>query len=196
MLLCLDIDGVVADIAYELDFIAIRDGHDKYDFSNSFDSKHWRDVEWVYEAMQDEVFWRNLRPYEDAWHFVNKAFMSGVDVMFVTSRNPKWRDATERWLDEWDIAYHDILFTEAGRKPELLEMMQENVPWGETALMVEDNSLEVDAVNEAKLLGVLMNRDYNKDFELNKPWWSDSKLDNRVDSFSDLEELLNKLGWE
>jgi len=192
----LDIDGVVADITYELDFIALRDGHDQYDFSKSFDSKHWRDVEWVYDAMQDEVFWRNLRPYEDAWHFVNEHFMSGVDVVFVTSRNPKWREVTEKWLDEWDIAYHEVLFTDAGRKSELMKTLQGEVPWGEAALLIEDNPLEVEAVNDANMLGVLMNRDYNVDFELSDPWWSSDHDDIRVDSFGDVEKLIDKLGLE
>jgi hypothetical protein len=52
----------------------------------------------------------NVKPYVDAWYFINEWFGKGFDIEFYTDRDPKFREVTERWLREWDIPYNELIF--------------------------------------------------------------------------------------
>ena len=57
-----------------------------------------------------EVSLLNVMPYVDAWNFINEWFGKGFDIELFTDRDPKFKDVTERWLQEWDIPYNKLIF--------------------------------------------------------------------------------------
>lgn len=57
-----------------------------------------------------EVSLLNVMPYVDAWNFINEWFGKGFDIELFTDRDPKFKDVTERWLQEWDIPYNKLTF--------------------------------------------------------------------------------------
>ena len=74
----LDLDGVIADID-----TAMSD-YMHYNFGVSMDYSKWlttdtKDKE-ALKLFSNKIFWKNLKPFEDAWHQVNYWFGSGIDV--------------------------------------------------------------------------------------------------------------------
>jgi uncharacterized HAD superfamily protein len=191
MHLCIDIDGVIADTSFELDYVADKCGHERYDFSESFDPEKVHDIDWVSESLKSEVFWRNIRPYEDAWYYVNKWFMSGIDVSFITARNAMWEEITEAWLDDWDIPYNSIFFTNTGKKVETMINIQEKSNNGSLVFMIEDNPIEVNKINKEGMYAYCVDRPHNEGFSIDTPWWANSGVGKSY-SLSELDNILKE----
>jgi hypothetical protein len=154
--ICLDLDGVVADLVAginkELDVRGLSD----------FDYAHWIvgvfEDDLTREIFGSPVFWKNLRPFVDSWYAVNDWWGVGHEVFFVTAR---YSDVSRRWvrpwLDMWNFQYSDVFFAEMGSKAEVVSRLGCEV-------MVEDNPYEVRALRDAGVDCLLMRAWYNSQF--------------------------------
>jgi len=154
--ICLDLDGVVADLVgginKELDVRGLA----------GFDYAHWVvgvfEDDLTREIFGSAVFWRNLKPFVDSWYAVNDWWAVGHDVFFVTAR---YSDVSRRWvrpwLDMWNLQYSDVFFAEMGSKAEVVSRLGAEV-------MVEDNPYEVRALRDAGVDCLLMRAWYNSQF--------------------------------
>ena len=150
----LDLDGVIADID-----TAISD-YMHYNFGVSMDYSKWlttdtKDKE-ALKLFSNKIFWKNLKPFEDAWHQVNYWFGSGIDVHVLTARRSSAsKDAVASWLNNWNINTTIPRFSLLNEK---YKIAQEINP----AYMVEDNPNEVIILREHGVNCLLRKAWYNK----------------------------------
>jgi len=154
--ICLDLDGVVADLVgginKELDVRGL----------SGFDYAHWIvgvfEDDLTREIFHRGVFWKNLKPFVDSWYAVNDWWAVGHDVFFVTAR---YSDVSRRWvrpwLDMWNVQYSDVFFTDMGDKADLVKRLG-------AEFMVEDNPYEARKIVEAGTDCFLMRAWYNSQF--------------------------------
>lgn len=150
----LDLDGVIADID-----TAISD-YMHYNFGVSMDYSKWlttdtKDKE-ALKLFSNKIFWKNLKPFEDAWHQVNYWFGSGIDVHVLTARRSSAsKDAVSSWLNNWNINTTIPRFSLLNEK---YKIAQEINP----TYMVEDNPNEVIILREHGVNCLLRKAWYNK----------------------------------
>lgn len=155
----LDLDGVIANIASSIeDWIWESYGldRDKCDYSSWLitDSKD----ENAMKIFNNPLFWKNMKPYKDAWHCVNNWFSQGNDVYIVTARRCEAAiSQTEQWLDSWKIATMTPIFTNINEKHDVIEKINPR-------FVVEDNPNEVAILREHGVNAILRKQWYNKDF--------------------------------
>lgn len=166
----LDLDGVIADISEALNVELEERGHFDYDFTDWLITHH--ECELSDEIMSKSLFWRNLQPFQDAWHQVNKWFSDGHDIYIVTARrSPASIEVTEQWLDEWRISTMKPIFCKMGEKHNIINELK-------PAFVVEDNPNEVMTLLEEG------NQAYLRKAWYNKKYWN--KLPT-ISSFLELE---------
>lgn len=155
----LDLDGVIADIATSIeDALLHTHGVDrgKYDYSHWLTSVH--DCSDSDKIMGTPLFWKNLKPFQDAWHQVNHWFSSNYDVYIVTARRSEIAiNQTEKWLDEWRIATMPPIFAKMGEKHNIIN---EIMP----IFVVEDNPNEVITLLEEGHNAYLRKAWYNEKY--------------------------------
>jgi len=112
----LDLDGVVAQSGHELTFRYNRDvgtdlqaNHYAQYTTQEFAKSVGASEGWVVEQISDPAFWLNAIPNADAWYWVNEWFGKGFDMIMVSRRGEELKDVTERWLDEWNIDYNNVV---------------------------------------------------------------------------------------
>lgn len=112
MILCLDLDGVIANIQDEINLRLQKDFdvEPSYDWNTYYIEDRYPDLpaDWLDNQFADPTFWLNAKCYEDAWNMVNKWFMTSNDVFIATCRDESTLEVTERWLDEWEINYNKL----------------------------------------------------------------------------------------
>jgi histidinol phosphatase-like enzyme len=131
----LDLDGVIADID-----TGISDYLD-YVWGVDVDYKDWlmtdtQDEE-ALKLFSNALFWKNLKPFEDAFFQVNYWFNLGIDVHVVTARR---RPA----------AY----FSKFGEKVDIIKGLN-------PMFVVEDNPSEIEILEDAGIKCFLKNAWYN-----------------------------------
>jgi hypothetical protein len=169
----LDLDGVIADIASSIDQWLFR--HDDIK-SGDLDYSHWlitdSNDDKAMKIFNDPLFWKNLKPYEDAWHQINYWFESGIDVHVVTARRcPAAMKHTEPWLDFWRIGTQRPIFTNIHEKHHVISELNPR-------FVVEDNPNEVE---------ILLNEGINA--FLRKQWYNQKDWDRlpTIDTLYDLD---------
>lgn len=159
--ICLDIDGVIADIAGGINRSLEKVGVVNYDYSD------WLMTEFEDElsnsVMANSVFWKNLKPFSDAWYQVNDWWSNGCDIYLVTSRRSSHsRDILSQWLDDWKIQYSQYIFADMGQKSNVIKELN-------PIFAVEDNYNEVSLlVNNGVncyMRRAWYNSEYWEDFE-------------------------------
>lgn len=134
----LDLDGVIADIASSIDdALSSTYGVDRKecDYSSWLTTEHHCEIS--DKMMGNSLFWRNLKPFKDAWHQINSWFSNGYDVYIVTARRTEHSiNVTEQWLDEWKIATMPPIFAKMGEKHNIINKLM-------PLFVVEDNPNEV-----------------------------------------------------
>lgn len=167
----LDLDGVIADIGGALDkWIS-----DKYD-TEDVDYSSWlitdNNADQAMEIFNNPLFWKNMKPYEDAWYCVNHWFYWGFDVHIVTARrcNASIKE-TQPWLDMWRINTMSPIFTNINEKHDVIESIN-------PIFVVEDNPHEVDILRGHGIKAMLRKQWYNKEY------WNDFPT---VDSLWDID---------
>ncbi len=153
----LDLDGVIADIGSSIDeYLAENGVKSDFNYSNWLVSDN--DDQDAMKVFNNPLFWKNLKPYEDAWHQVNKWFSEGVNVHIVTARRC---DAaiknTASWLDAWRIATLEPVFAGVNQKYEVIKDIN-------PAFVVEDNPNEVLILIEHGVNAVLRKQWYNEQY--------------------------------
>ena len=165
----LDLDGVIADIDTGISSY-LRNNNIKENYGSWLisDTKN----EEALSLFSNQLFWKNLKPFEDAWHQVNKWFSNDVDVHVVTARK---REAsvrmTEPWLDAWRINTLRPQFATINKKHEIVSEI-------DPVFMVEDNPHEVISLRDHGINCYLRKAWYNKEF------WKDLPC---IDTLYDLE---------
>jgi hypothetical protein len=157
--IALDLDGVIADIATSLEIFLNRNDYYGYDYGYWLYTNTEEDL--AMKAFKDPLFWKNMKPFEDAWYQVNYWFSKDIDVHIVTARRSEAAiSCTEPWLDAWRINTLRPSFTKLNKKYKVLNEIQ-------PAVMVEDNPLEAIDLIEHGHQCFLRKAWYNQDY------WSD-----------------------
>lgn len=154
--IALDLDGVIADVVAGLNKKLEKLGKPDFDYSN------WLltgiDDPLSIEVFSDQLFWKNLKPFEDAWHQINYWFNLGIDIHIVTARKPgAGIDSTVPWLDSWRINTLQPQFSEIGKKHEIISKLN-------PLFVVEDNPLEVEKLIDNGIKCYLRRAWYNKEY--------------------------------
>lgn len=165
----LDLDGVIADIDSSISQHLSDRGADDYDYSHWLITHHsCKDSD---EIMGNPLFWRNLIPFQDAWHEVNYWFGAGYDVYVVTARRTDAAiSVTEKWLDDWKINTMPPIFAKMGQKHEVINKIN-------PIFVVEDNPNEVE----------ILLKEGHKTL-LRKAWYNE-KYWNKLPTIGNLTEL-------
>lgn len=153
----LDLDGVISNIASSLDDHITHTGYpDFVDYTDWLiaDSSD----EEAMKIFNNPLFWKNMKPYEDAWHQINYWFGIGVDVHIVTARRcPASVKETQPWLDLWRINTTAPVFTNIHEKHEVIEKLNPR-------FVVEDNPTEVKLLIDEGVNAFLRKQWYNKKY--------------------------------
>lgn len=166
----LDLDGVIADIDTSISNILLSRGVADYNYS------HWlisdSNDDQAMEIFNDTLFWKNLKPYEDAWHQTNYWYGNDVDIHIVTARRcDAAMKTTHAWLDLWRISTSSVTFTNIHEKHHVIEKLNPK-------FVVEDNPNEVNILRSHGVNAYLRKQWYNKEF------WSELPT---VESLYDLD---------
>ena len=154
--IALDLDGVIANISEALTVALEIRGHFDYDYTSWLTTHHECDLS--NEIMEDPLFWKNLKPFEDAWYQVNKWFAKGSDVYIVTARrSDASMSITQQWLDEWQISTMTPIFCKMGEKHDVINKLN-------AQFIVEDNPNEVITLLEDGQNAFLRRAWYNKKY--------------------------------
>ncbi len=158
MIVCIDVDGVIADISTEMCYrygmAGIEVNLDDIKVFKYEDALGEPYKGFIRDQFDDPTFWLNALPYEDAWNVLNKWGDDGHDIHLVTAR---WdREVTEEWLDMWDIPYTELHNGMAkGDKHKHVKEIG-------GVFMVEDRPEEVAALSDAEIVTFCVSRPYNQ----------------------------------
>jgi 5'(3')-deoxyribonucleotidase len=154
--IALDLDGVIADIGEALTIALEIKGHFDYDYTDWLTTHH--ECSLSDEIMEEPLFWKNLKPFEDAWYQVNKWFAQGTDVYIVTARRSEVSiGVTQDWLDQWNIGTMAPIFCSMGDKHNVINELN-------AQFVVEDNPHEVITLLEEGHNAFLRKAWYNKKY--------------------------------
>jgi 5'(3')-deoxyribonucleotidase len=154
--IALDLDGVIADIGEALTVALEIKGHFDYDYTDWLTTHH--ECSLSDEIMEEPLFWKNLKPFEDAWYQVNKWFAQGTDVYIVTARRSEVSiGVTQDWLDQWNIGTMAPIFCSMGDKHSVINELN-------AQFVVEDNPHEVITLLEEGHNAFLRKAWYNKKY--------------------------------
>lgn len=152
--IALDLDGVITNVAKGLEMRLESDNRKGVNYIDwlTTDTKD----EYALSIFGDEVFWKNLHPFMDAWYQVNNWFSQGIDVNIVTARRlPASKATVQPWLDSWRINTTIPKFAMIHEKYEIVKDMN-------PIFMVEDNPNEVRILREHGVNCYLRKAEYNK----------------------------------
>lgn len=153
--IALDLDGVIADIALSIDLELFKRGIEDYDYSDWLTTHH--ECNLSNSIMANTLFWKNLKPIEDAWYQVNYWFANNYDVYIVTARRTEASiKATQEWLDGWKINTMEPIFCKMGEKHNVVKKLN-------PIFMVEDNHNEVKTLLGDGINTYLRKAWYNRD---------------------------------
>jgi hypothetical protein len=155
--ICLDIDGVVSDICAGLNYeLEVKRGIFDVDYSEWLIGSYEDDL--TKEIFGSQLFWKNLKPFDDAWYQINKWWSLGYDIHFVTARlNPAGKDILPVWLEDWRIQYSNFHFAAAGAKIDIISGI-------DPIFVIEDNPHEVAVLNHYGVPCFLRRAWYNSEF--------------------------------
>lgn len=153
----LDLDGVIADIASSLeDTLFASDIIEQGNFEEWIikDTKNKA----ILAVYNDPLFWKNMKPYKDAWHQVNYWFSIGYDVHIVTARRqPNAVAETGPWLESWNINTMKPIFCKLGEKIEHIKKI-------DPVFVIEDNPREIRKIESAGVNCYLRAQSYNQKY--------------------------------
>jgi hypothetical protein len=153
----LDLDGVIANIALSLDDHITHTGYpDFVDYTDWLISDS--SDEEAMKIFNNPLFWKNMKPYEDAWHQINYWFEMDIDVHIVTARRcPASIEQTQPWLDYWRLSTSPPVFTNIHEKHEVIQNLNPR-------FVVEDNPTEVEILLSEGVNAFLRKQWYNKKY--------------------------------
>jgi len=130
-----------------------------------------------------EEFAKKLKPIEDSSYYIKKLKEDGHKIYIITGRNngeyTNPNELTTQWLDNYDIVYDKLIFTNAYDKHAKTEICLEN----NIDLMIEDSTrISLDLINNG-IKVYTMNTRYNQ---------KEPTLD-RVSKWKEIYERISKL---
>jgi len=154
----LDLDGVIADIESPLVDIIYSRGVPAEDI----DLESWiisdTKNQDILEIYNDPLFWKNMKPYRDAWHQVNYWFGIGYDINIVTARRqPNAVAQTIPWLESWNINTLKPIFCNLGEKINYIKKI-------DPVFVIEDNPREIRKIEQAGVKCYLRAQSYNQKY--------------------------------
>lgn len=153
----LDLDGVIADIATSLENELF-----KRDLIQAGNFEEWltqntKNKE-ILEIFNEPLFWKNMKPYQDAWHQVNYWFSLGYDIHIVTARRqPNAIEQTLPWLESWNINTMKPIFCQVGQKIEHIAKI-------DPIFVIEDNPQEIRKLEKFGVKCYLRAQKYNQKY--------------------------------
>lgn len=170
--ICLDVDGVVTDIASGIENSLTKMGLPEMDYTHWLVQKYEDDL--TLSVFNNKPFWLNLKPYEDSWYQMNYWWSKGIDIHLVTGRySNEGKTTLIKWLDNWKIAYTSVHFAELGSKIDIIRNLN-------CSFMVEDNFNEIESLTSHGVKCFMRKQWYNKDY------WGKY---NSIDTLFDIKEL-------
>lgn len=152
----LDLDGVIADIDtavcnYLHNDCGVSVDYSKWLITNTKNKE-------ALKLFSNVIFWKNLKPFEDAWYKCNEWFSQNIDIFIVTARKSDASvSATGAWLDEWNIGYNKIVFSSFGKKIDVIKDIN-------PMFVVEDNFNEIKVLEKSGVNCYLRKSWYNKQY--------------------------------
>jgi hypothetical protein len=143
----INLDSVIANLEEEFAFrfvdtedCAAVDRWDRSFLSETMVNMNKRSVDTV---LDDEVFWANAIPNDDAWNMVNKWFMSTHDIFIISTRSARHFDVSEWWLGRWGLYYNNLICGAIrGNKNTYIDMFNLD-------FFVEDDPVEAKRLSES-----------------------------------------------
>jgi len=160
--LVLDLDGVLANLAPELSYRMVRSFKTKniptvFNVRDCANVEHRVTLGWVREQFADPSLFLNAVPHAEAWFYCNHKFDQGSDIMLMTERPEETLHITERWMDEWNLAYNDIQTV----KPEgnITQFL-----WTDDIFITDQETWARDAANICR--SYIVDRYYNRERDI------------------------------
>lgn len=151
-----NLDGVVFDIIAGLDKALEKQNKIKYDYSDWVVYKKSDDC--INNIIENNLFWKNLKPFEDSWHQINYWFSIGHTIIGMSDRKSEvHQKILEDSLDNWRISCSLPLYVNTNEK-------QNYIPQSDTTLVIDDNPQTVLCLIENGINAVMRRAWYNKPF--------------------------------
>lgn len=153
-----DLDGVIADIDTSMYnwLCGIGVPVDEMDYGDSLISKV-NDPDML-KIFNNELFWANMKPYEDAWYQINYWFSIGYDIEIVTARQQvASKEQALPWLEKWNINSRLPHFSTVGNKIDIIKNI-------DPIFVVEDNPAEISKLQENGIKCYLRKQWYNQKY--------------------------------
>lgn len=152
----LNLDGVVFDIIAGLDKALEKQNKIKYDYSDWIIYNKSND--YINNIINNNLFWKNLKPFEDAWHQINYWFSIGHTIIGMSCRESEiQKEILEESLDNWRISCSLPVYLNNDDKHNL-------IPPSKTTLVIDDNPQTVLFLIEKNINAVMRRAWYNKPF--------------------------------
>ena len=146
------LNGVVRDFVKDLNFKLEELGHVNYDYSEwwlSGESDPLCD-----SITEDDLFWKNLKPFDDAWYQINYFFNKGVPIYISTGSSNV--NQAESWLDSWRIGYNEILPSDY----DYYDLIKKLNP----SVVIEDRHQKIHVLQAIQQNALMRRAWYNRDF--------------------------------
>jgi len=153
----LDLDGVIADIATALEDALFASDYIKQGYFQEWIIKDTKNKD-ILKIYNDPLFWKNIKPYFDAWHQINYWFSLGYDINIVTARRqPNAISETIPWLENWGINTAKPIFSNLGEKINYITKI-------DPIFVIEDNPTEIQKIEAAGVKCYLRAQSYNQEY--------------------------------
>lgn len=165
-MICLDIDGVIANTYPEVNRWVEEAGWkgvpmEEWSSYKLADIPGFKEQSIPHKFFQglykNKLFYKNAIPYEDAWYFVNH-YAQTEKIVAVTARAAFLEGVTWDWFMDWDIPVDEIHFVNHGVKSEIIIAKCEGA-----RAFVEDRTENAAEAADAGINSFLLNRPYNAD---------------------------------
>lgn len=132
MKICVDIDNTICDSnAVFIDIIKkVTDGRVNFEYDDITEYGHencqdkdgnkLKDDEWpkIHDMYSDPDVVKNFEPYDDVDVFLTM-LAEHFEIYIVTARKAISKEETQKWLDQFQIPYKELLYADHARKHDL-----------------------------------------------------------------------------
>ncbi len=145
------LDGVVRDFVKNLNFELEKRGKVNYDYAEWY--LHEIEDEDCDEITSSNLFWKNLKPFDDAWYQINYFFGRNVPIYILCDSYDVEREM--KWLDSWRIPYNDVI----SFRGDIDSFIRSHYP----SIIVDDHPDRVEYYRDMHVSGFLKRSWYNRD---------------------------------
>jgi hypothetical protein len=146
------LNGVIRDFVKNLNFALEEKDLINYDYADWYLINKYD--EHCDKVANNPLFWKNLKPFDDAWYQVNHFFNQALPVIIVTDSYSTDKD--EDWLDSWRIQYDKVISSR--------HHFADNLKDINPLLIVDDIPENIELYHSMGFNGILRRAWYNRDF--------------------------------